>query len=478
MMPLRHRGDVVNLVTGQKGTASSSLGSTAGRFGRAALFGSSAYMDFLDPGGITSGTQPITIAWRQEPRAPSGYSTILNWKPPGATYAFLIYQAADNAYHFACGPRNGTVPFFAMGGPVNGQVDTYVLVLAAGTDNKSGSNYTLFRNGVRHTSSSTSAFAVNTTAAARVGALDSGSDPFEGLISDLCIYSRALLDAEAASLSRNISQLYEQERRIWVPVDVASGGDTTISAQPAVASAAGVLTQLQISLQAAAGAAAATGVSALLPISIHASPGVASAAGVSTLLPVALQAGPGEATATGVQASISVGGTTTISATPGEASATGLTAQLHRIFGMAVGEAIASGVQASIVTTSPTVGRPVADRSNSGWSASTGSDLYAMVDEVTPDAADYIVATSVGAVCALDLNATQHPGGSAQSLKFRASSSTGHSVIVRLMNTGGAMVRSHTQALTASDTEYTVNLTPAEIAAITSGLLTVELEAA
>lgn len=124
-----------------------------------------------------------------------------------------------------------------------------------------------------------------------------------------------------------------------------------------------------------------------------------------------------------------------------------------------------------------TIGRPTSDISNTGWTASTGSDLFAMLDEVTPDDADYIVATSVGAICELDLNPTVYPGTATQVLKFRAKSSTGHGVIVRLKD-GATTIRSVTQALTASDTEYSITLTSGEIAAITSGALSVQLEAA
>ena len=100
-----------------------------------------------------------------------------------------------------------------------------------------------------------------------------------------------------------------------------------------------------------------------------------------------------------------------------------------------------------------------------------------MLDEVIPDALDYISASSVGAVCKMALNATQYPGTASQVLKYRASSSTGNSVIVRLKQ-GVTTIRSETQALTATDTEYTITLTSGEIAAITSGSLSVELESA
>lgn len=126
----------------------------------------------------------------------------------------------------------------------------------------------------------------------------------------------------------------------------------------------------------------------------------------------------------------------------------------------------------------PTVGRPASDASNAGWTASTGSDLYAMLDEVTPDAGDYIVTTATGSICEMQLQTTAYPGTSAQKLSYRASSSTGNSVIVRLKNTGGATVRTETQVLTATDTLYEITLTAPEIAAITSGALSVELESA
>lgn len=131
-----------------------------------------------------------------------------------------------------------------------------------------------------------------------------------------------------------------------------------------------------------------------------------------------------------------------------------------------------------ILVTVPTVGRPASDTSNSGWVPSTGSDLYAMLDEVAPDALDYIVATSIGALCELELDTTAYPGTASQTLKYRASSSTGNSVIVRLKNTGGATIRTETQALTSVDTEYSIALTAPEIAAITSGALSVQLESA
>lgn len=127
--------------------------------------------------------------------------------------------------------------------------------------------------------------------------------------------------------------------------------------------------------------------------------------------------------------------------------------------------------------TLPTVGRPTSDTSNTGWTPSTGVDLYPMVDEVTPDALDYISTTAIGSICEMALNTTAYPGTASQQLKFQASSSLGNSVIVRLKE-GATTIRTETQVLTATDTIYTITLTSGEIAAITSGALSVELEAA
>lgn len=170
-------------------------------------------------------------------------------------------------------------------------------------------------------------------------------------------------------------------------------------------------------------------------------------------------------------------GTATVAVTGNSGSFSGSAFSLGSAFLAALGDSGIFAGSASVAAPSA-IGRPTSDTSNAGWTASTGSDLYAMLDEVTPNPADYIVATSVGAVCELALNSTSYPGTASQVLKFRASSSTGNSVIVRLKNTGGATVRTATQALTASDTEYSITLTAGEIAAITSGALSVQLESA
>ena len=117
---------------------------------------------------------------------------------------------------------------------------------------------------------------------------------------------------------------------------------------------------------------------------------------------------------------------------------------------------------------SPTIARPSTDTSNSGWTPSTGSDLYAMIDEVSPDDADYISTASAGSVCRLGLGAVADPGtSSGQVVSYRASSSTGNGLRVELMQGGTVIATWNHATLPATDTTYQQSLSAAECDAIT-----------
>lgn len=465
-----------DVVSGERVTLTGAMQPQPGRFGEAPLFGAGLYVDFVAPARITSHTQPMTFVINTEGRSTSAYSALVHWKAPGASQAFLIYRAAaDSAYQFAVGPGGSSSVYTAVSGlQGNDTHQRYVVVCPNGLAATGTSAYFVACNGVLLAAGSVTTFGSSTSAVSRIGALGSGSDPFEGFL-DLMILDGALAVEEAIQLSRqdDWSLAQPSRRRRLAPV---SG--TVVAAGPGVAVAAGPGALLQRSLLAGPAVALAAGVAAQVSLSIPTGPGDAMAQGVTALLSRSIYAGPGAASAIGVSATITDSSGVTIAASPGDAVATGTMAHVDKSLSAAPGVAAATGVQAQIISVAPTVGRPAQDVANSGWLPSSGSDLYPMLDEETPDATDYIRATATGAVCELALNATQYPGGAAQILRFRASSSTGNSLIVQLKNTGGAVVRSHTQALTATDSEYSLTLTPAEIALITSGALSVVLESA
>lgn len=125
----------------------------------------------------------------------------------------------------------------------------------------------------------------------------------------------------------------------------------------------------------------------------------------------------------------------------------------------------------------PTVARPISDTSNTGWIASAGGPLFAMIDEVIADDSDYIYTTSASSVCQMALNTTAYPGAASQTFSFRASSANSNTVQARLKNANNSIVATWSQALTATPTTYLKVLTAGEIALITSGSLSLELTA-
>lgn len=224
--PLHPVWGMRDLVSGKLATKTGLATQGIGREGVYAVFGTSNYADFTLPNGFTS-SSPFTVAWTQEPRSTSAFSTVLNIKPTGAANAFLIYQSDSNAsYYFVAGPRTGNVPLFsAVGAATNGVADRYVLTGSSGMGSGIASGYTLWRNGVKMTTVSTASLGANTTASFRVGALDSATDPFEGLLGNMDIWARVITDGEALAWCRNPYCKYlPQPSRLWWANPAAGGG--------------------------------------------------------------------------------------------------------------------------------------------------------------------------------------------------------------------------------------------------------------
>jgi hypothetical protein len=89
---------------------------------------------------------------------------------------------------------------------------------------------------------------------------------------------------------------------------------------------------------------------------------------------------------------------------------------------------------------SSTVGRPVSDISTTGWLPSTGSDLFAMIDEVAYDDADFIYSQVSGISDAVfGISPSMAVGD--RTVNFRAFTTSGTVQIrVRLQDSGGSSV--------------------------------------
>lgn len=247
LAPLAPSQPMRNLVDG-KAITPTGLGSRlTNRVGEFFSFGASSFADLQQPAAITSGTQPVTIAWVQEPRSPSAYNAVLNWKISGAANSFAIYQAtSDASYYFAIGPRSGgsvQLLYASIGATTSGALDVFVLVCRGGLSSTTASDYSLYRNGVLIPSSGTTNFGANSASVFRVGALDSGGDPFEGILANLHIWSRALSEADARSWCSSPWQLLARRSTEPVPTGAGGGivGSSSITLSAITQAAAGVV---------------------------------------------------------------------------------------------------------------------------------------------------------------------------------------------------------------------------------------------
>ena len=112
--------------------------------------------------------------------------------------------------------------------------------------------------------------------------------------------------------------------------------------------------------------------------------------------------------------------------------------------------------------------RPISDVSNSGWTPSSGSDLFPMIGETTRNDATYISAVETGAWCEVLLGtSTGDPLSSINHLPRIVMSAGSGGIIVRLKQ-GATLIKEWTySSLTGTDTLYEPTLTGGEIDSIT-----------
>lgn len=202
--PLSPASGLFDIALGQKPTRTGMVTPASTENGLYYNFGTSNYVDYpIVPKAITT-TTPCSIAWTQEPRSPSSYSTILHANFGSGTSAFIIYEGSDSSYQMAIGPRSGGfVAVFSTGIPVNNQLDKFCLLMSAGPNSSDRATFRLFRNGVEISQTAPQVFGGYTGATMRIGAREGGADPFEGIIGNLHIWSRVLTDTEAKQWCAN-----------------------------------------------------------------------------------------------------------------------------------------------------------------------------------------------------------------------------------------------------------------------------------
>jgi len=243
--PMHPSWGMRDLVSGRAATKTGLGTSAATPAGVMPVFGSGSYADFTAPAAF-DGSLPFTIAWVQQPISPTGYSTVLDVRPPvNSANSFLIYQSASDAsYQFVVGLRDGGGAHqarFMMGLQTSGLLDVYVLVVPAGYATTT-SGYVLYRNGMMQAAAvNNAAFAVATPTGFRIGSvLGTPGDPFEGALGGVTIWQRSLNHAEASAWAPE-RMLAPRRTRRYVPI-AGSGINSKLSSLSAAIQAARLAT--------------------------------------------------------------------------------------------------------------------------------------------------------------------------------------------------------------------------------------------
>ena len=105
--------------------------------------------------------------------------------------------------------------------------------------------------------------------------------------------------------------------------------------------------------------------------------------------------------------------------------------------------------------------RPTSDILTTGWTASTGSDLYAMVDEAVANDSDYVISPLLSSPTPLTFGITPSAPAGTHTVRVRAKrTETDGQVRVHLLDGSNSVMGSSAwQALTATDTTYTLSIT-------------------
>jgi len=106
--------------------------------------------------------------------------------------------------------------------------------------------------------------------------------------------------------------------------------------------------------------------------------------------------------------------------------------------------------------------RPTSDITT-GWTPSTGSNHYALIDEATADDADYVYATAASQTDEVQLGALTAPTGDVQ-IRYRVQNIAASGRVTVSMYEGATLVKADTQR--TADGTYTMVVTSTDYAAV------------
>lgn len=351
-----------------------------------------------------------------------------------------------------------------------------------------GTNHRLWLNGVEQNYTPGTGIANNSTNIRMLGRSSSGAY-FEG---EIALYAQINGLPDGQSLSNNPWQLFMAPDAYAEPAAApgeGGGSPTTTTLAPAAGSAIAsgpaptITRSAHLTLAPAAGSATVTGPAPTITTgaNVTLAPAVASitatgaAPSIDRSAHVTLAPAAGAAVASGPAPTLTQAAGATLNPAPASTIATGpapiIGQTAHYLMQPAPGSASIAGLAPDVTRTGtpqdPRYARPDTVLSAGNWTASSGTDLAAMLAEPSADSDTYIQATAPGS-CEIASNPVQDPGTSAgQVLRYQAWSPTGDGVIVRLKQ-GAAVIASWTHAeLPLAPTIYARELSAQQCDAIT-----------
>lgn len=216
-------GQTTDIAGKRAATVTGTLAAGGVRDAQLMRFDGSQALDYAQFGSELPFGGPGTVAWVQSNVSGSGYSTIAQFLPSGATAPVVLYQATSDAgYAFVIGPANGAaIQFSSIVGFLADNAREAFVVSSPVIGSSTPGDWSVYRGGTKlAAASSTQTFATFTGTSTKLGASErAGVEPYEGMLGCFAVWNRQLSDAESLAYNANPWQLFKgQPRRMWEAV--------------------------------------------------------------------------------------------------------------------------------------------------------------------------------------------------------------------------------------------------------------------
>ena len=204
----------------------------------------SSNLDLTNIGLYNPASTGVTLAFVARNGTPASVGGTLRITPSSGGNTFCAIRGTNTSYRLGAGyATGGTLPMFTGAAvAASGVAERTVITCANGLTSTTSTDYEVWINGTKYTTSGPIAFAAQTAGATYFG-WDGADSKFPGTLDELAVFEGALSDAEVAEYFRNPYQMYARPAsRVWFGAAAAGGGVTLTIADAAHAHAADAIT--------------------------------------------------------------------------------------------------------------------------------------------------------------------------------------------------------------------------------------------